>query len=98
RGVDPLAEDAAAAEQERLAKLRAVPFRQRAEEYLTAHEAGWRNPKHRAQWRSTLETYAYPIIGDVPARDVTASHIVDILRPIWAVKYDTARKVRGRIE
>jgi len=98
RGIDPLAEDAAAAEQERLAKARAVPFRQRAEEYLQAHEAGWRNPKHRAQWRSTLETYAYPIIGDVPAREVTASHIVDILRPIWSEKYDTARKVRGRIE
>ena len=25
-----------------------------AEAHITRIEAGWRNPKHRAQWRSTL--------------------------------------------
>jgi integrase len=98
KNIDPLGEDEAASERARAAKTKAVPFRERAEQYLTAHEATWRNAKHRAQWRSTLEAYAYPIIGDVPANAISANNIVDILRPIWAEKFDTARKVRGRIE
>jgi len=98
KGIDPLAEEAAAAEQAKAAKAKAIPFRERAEQYLRAHEDAWRNAKHRGQWRSTLETYAYPTIGDVPAHEVTAAHIVEILRPIWSEKHDTARKVRGRIE
>ena len=96
--IDPILERNTAAAETKAAEQKAVPFRERAEEYLHAHEAGWRNAKHRAQWRSTLENYAYPVIGDLPARDVTTSQVVDILRPIWAEKYDTARKVRGRIE
>ena len=98
KGIDPLAEEAAAAEQARAAKAKAVPFSERAEQYIVAHEGTWRNAKHRAQWRSTLATYAFPIIGDVQAHEVTAAHIVEILRPIWSAKADTARKLRGRIE
>ena len=36
------------------------------ETYLTDHNDSWRNAKHRQQWRSTLETYAFPTIGGLP--------------------------------
>lgn len=98
KGIDPLAEEAAAAEQARTARKKAVPFQEWAERFFREHEQVWGNAKHRAQWRSTLTTYAYPIIGAVPAHEVTVAHIVDILRPVWSEKHDTARKVRGRIE
>jgi len=96
--IDPIAERKAASENERASKALAVPFRERAEQYITAHECEWRNPKHRAQWRATLQTYAYPVIGDVQASGITVSHIVGVLRPIWVEKAETARRVRGRIE
>jgi integrase len=96
--IDPLAERKAVAEAERVAKTKAVPFRTCAEQYITAHEGEWRNPKHRAQWRATLQTYAFPAIGHLPASAITASHIVELLRPIWSEKAETARRVRGRIE
>jgi integrase len=96
--IDPIAERKAASEVARAAKAKAVPFRARAEQYITAHEGEWRNPKHRAQWRATLQTYAYPAIGDLPVSAVTVSHIVEVLRPIWVEKTETARRVRGRIE
>lgn len=98
RGIDPVAEEKREAEQRRLAQAKSAPFRQRVEEYLADHDSTWRNAKHRAQWRSTLESYAYPVIADLPAHAITVSHLVEILRPIWAAKFDTARKVRGRIE
>jgi integrase len=96
--IDPIAERKAADEIERAAKSKAVPFRERAEQYIEAHEGEWRNPKHRAQWRATLQTYTYPVIGELPAKAITASHIVEVLRPIWVEKAETARRVRGRIE
>jgi integrase len=96
--IDPIAERRAAGDIARAAKAKAVPFRERAEQYITAHEGEWRNPKHRAQWRATLQTYAYPVIGDLPASAINVSHIVEVLRPIWVEKAETARRVRGRIE
>ena len=30
----------------------------------------WRNSKHRAQWDSTLSTYAHPTIGSLPIASV----------------------------
>ena len=96
--IDPIAERRAAGDVARAAKAKAIPFRKRADQYITAHEGEWRNPKHRAQWRSTLQTYAFPVIGDLPASAITVSHIVEVVRPIWVEKAETARRVRGRIE
>jgi hypothetical protein len=91
--IDPIAERVS----DSLAKAKAVPFRERAEQYITAHESEWRNPKHRAQWRGTLQTYVYPFIGETPAKLITVSHIVELLRPIWLEKAETARRVRAAL-
>jgi integrase len=101
-GADPLqqreaaAVAAKAAEQE--AAIRAVTFRAVAEFYLAAHEAGWRNPKHRDQWRNTLETYAHPRVGVLPVSDVDTAHVLAMLEPIWREKPETAARLRGRLE
>jgi integrase len=80
----------------------AVTFRQCAEQFIEAHKAGWSNAKHAAQWKSTLTTYAYPIIGGLPVSQITESHGTDlmlkVLAPIWHGKTETATRVRGRIE
>ncbi len=60
-------------------------------------EVGWRNPKHRAQWRSTLEGYCAPI-WDRSVETLDTTDIVDILRPMWSAKPETASRVRARIE
>ncbi len=55
------------------------------------------NGKHIAQWIRTLETYAFPIIGNVAVADVTQQDIEDVLDPIWQEKAETARRVKQRI-
>jgi integrase len=75
-----------------------MTFRNVAKAYLAAHEAGWRNPKHRAQWRATLDAYAMPHMGDLPVADVMTGHVMAALEPIWTAKPETATRVRGRIE
>ena len=85
------AQAAAAAERE-------DTFRRVAEIYIETKRAGWKNAKHAAQWSSTLETYAYPRIGEKPVADITADHVLDVLLPIWVSKNETALRLRGRIE
>jgi len=100
--VDPLearAREAAAKQAEaKAALIRGKTFEQVAKAYIASKEAGWRNDKHRAQWGSTLETYAYPTIGEMPVADIEADHVEAILKPIWTTKPETASRVRGRIE
>ena len=85
------------AEMER-AKLRAVTFKEVADDYIATHRAGWKNAKHAQQWENTLSTYAEPIIGHLPASEVTTAQVMEILKPIWGEKTETASRLRNRIE
>ena len=69
-----------------------------AGEYVAAHEAGWRNAKHRQQWANTLATYAYPALGALAVADLTTDAVAGVLAPIWTTKPETASRLRGRIE
>ena len=93
-GRDPLDERRAV----RPERVRMPTLREVGEFYLTAHETSWRNPKHRAQWRSTLETYAYPILGDIAADKIDVAQVMRVLEGLWHTKPETASRLRGRIE
>lgn len=95
-GVDPLdARQKARADSQAAS---AVTFRQVAGRYIAAHEAGWRNPKHRQQWRNTLDAYVFPKIGNRPVASIETGAVTDLLEAIWREKPETASRVRGRIE
>lgn len=102
RGVDPIQRRNSAAQSVRDEALREASrsktFEDAAYEYLEAHEVSWRNAKHRAQWRSTLETYAFPIIGQIPVAEINAEAVEAVLKPIWQTIHETASRLRGRIE
>jgi integrase len=99
---DPIAERDASIEALRAeavrAKARAVTFRQCAEEYIDSFSMEWKNEKHVDQWRNTIKSYANPFIGDLPVSDVSTELILEILRPIWIEKPETATRLRGRLE
>ncbi len=96
--IDPLEHRRAQRSAKLVEQARAITFKQCAETYIAAHEAGWRNPKHRQQWRNTLESYVYPVIGDLPVQDIDTPLVLKALEPIWQDKTDTASRIRGRIE
>ncbi|MBI5925869.1 MAG: integrase arm-type DNA-binding domain-containing protein [Aquabacterium sp.] len=98
QGVDPIAERHAAKAKLRAKQATDKTFKQAAELYLEAHGDSWKNPKHRAQWASTLETYAYPFMGEIPVQDIGLEHVLASLEPIWKIKTETASRLRGRIE
>jgi integrase len=97
-GGDPIEDRTASRTAARLDAAKAMTFKACAEAYIAAHSAGWRNPKHRAQWPATLETYVYPVFGALPVRVVDTALVTKAIEPIWTTKPETAGRVRGRIE
>jgi len=97
-GVDPIESRRAERLQGRLDAAKAVTFKECAARYIASHRAGWRNPKHAAQWEATLATYAEPVIGGLSVQAVDTALVLKVLEPIWTVKSETAGRVRGRIE
>lgn len=93
-GVDPVAQKRA----DKLAKATIPTFRQAA---TTTHEeskASWRNAKHRKDWLSSLERFAFDALGDTRIDLVTAPMVRDMLLPIWLDRPETARRVRQRVK
>lgn len=95
-GVDPIAHRRAT--RAALAVSEGITFAKAVEDYLSAKLDEFRNEKHRKQWRSTLDTYATPVIGKSPVSEITVHDVVKVLKPIWTTKTETASRLRGRIE
>ena len=68
-GIDPIEARRAARARERLDAAKAITFGEVAEIYIAAHQAGWRNGKHRAQWENTLKSHAAPIMS-IPVQSI----------------------------
>jgi integrase len=101
-GVDPLeARKEAEARQTaeaKAAKLAGITFREVAAQWLAKELPSLSNAKHRAQVASTLETYAYPVLGDLPVASIGLAEVKAVLDPIWLAKTETAKRLRGRVE
>lgn len=98
-GIDPRAErlKAKPEEAEEAKSEPVVTFGKFAIELVDSIEDGFKNPKHRQQWRNTLTTYAQPLF-EVPIDEVSTEQILAVLQPIWLSKAETASRLRGRIE
>jgi integrase len=97
-GLDPIEARRGKRIQTKLDAVKAMTFAACAERYIASHKAGWRNPKHAAQWPATLATYVYPVFGSLPVRAVDVGLVMKAIEPIWVQKPETAGRVRGRIE
>lgn len=101
-GIDPIA-----AKRERRERMKATEettkplmFEALIDEALPVIERSkaWKNAKHRAQWETTLRTYALPVLGKMTVEDITRDDVLKVLLPIWKDKAETAQRLRGRLE
>jgi integrase len=97
-GRDPIAARKAAKAQQAIAAASGMTFQDAAAATIAAHEGTWTNAEHRRQWKSSLEQYAYPILGKLPVAAIDTALVLKCLEPIWTTKRTTADRVRGRIE
>jgi integrase len=97
QGVDPLEARKAGTAKARLAALNSITFVEAARLCVAARSAEWRSNKWALEWLSTLERYAYPIIGTLPVAAIDTALVHRVLDPIWVAKPDTGERLRQRI-
>jgi integrase len=97
-GIDPIEARRAKEDGDRKTRIENITFKEAVEEYLGLYQDEWKNQKHRAQWRSTLESYAFPKLGSRPVPAIDAAVINDCLSSIWKEVPETASRVKNRIE
>ena len=97
-GIDPIEERKAARTKARLDAANAITFRDAADRYIKSNQIAWSNPKHRAQWKSSLEAHVHRVFGSMSVQAVDTGLVLRAIEPIWAEKPETAGRVRGRIE
>ena len=102
RGIYPLK----ARSEERLAQVSkeknlGITFEEVADIFIKERSSKWSNAKSEMQWRNTLRSYAYKVIGSKSVNSIDTEDIRRILNPLWigvdAIP-ETANRVRGRIE
>ena len=98
QGHDPIEHKKQQARARALEASKSMTFKECALAYIESHKISWTNPKNERYWRSTLETYAYPVIGHLSVQDITITHVLKIIEPMWLDMTDTAYKVRQRME
>jgi integrase len=90
-GGDPLSE--------RRRERQVVPtFEAAARQVHEAQSKSFRNPKHAAQWITSLATYVFPVFGERRVDHIESADVLKALSPIWLEIPETARRVRQRMK
>ncbi len=89
-GVDPI-------EDRKATKKRAPTFGEVADELIKSKTPAWKSPRSKEQSRQRLNDYAKPLLS-LPVDKIDTVSVLDVLRPIWHDKPETASRVRGLIE
>lgn len=103
-GVDVITERKEARAQIALKRARSVTFREVAEAFLATMIGHHKSDKHKAQWVSTVRSWCYPVIGDLPVSEVGVEDVLRVLQqdvegqPFWTARSETARRVQQRLE
>ncbi|EZP72335.1 Integrase [Sphingomonas paucimobilis] len=83
---------------ERRRAIRRVPtFKEAANIVHEERKSIWSNGKHVDQWKTTMETYAYPKLGHLTVDKIGAAQVIEALGEVWQKRPETARRVRQRI-
>lgn len=107
-GRDPIAERDELRLKSTVEDKQQLTFTQAVEKCLAKKEGEFRNDKHRKQWRSTLDTYAAPVIGEMNVAHITMQDVLQVLTQevtskgqtgqLWNVITETGSRLRGRLE
>ena len=80
-------------------EARVPTFAEAAEQVIQLHAPNWRKGPNSSEriWRNSLATYAYPSLGSRPVDEITSQDIMGIIGPLWNVKRETARRLKGKV-
>jgi hypothetical protein len=92
--IDPLAAKSAARAQAASERAAAITVTGAVTQFVEDMKGKWaKDPKGVSKRLAMLRTYITPIIGTLSVKDVEASHIVKVLRPVWESSPATAERL-----
>ena len=75
-----------------------LTFHQFTLDWIETNKGQWSSQKHYRQWISTMKQYVFPKFGEVLLKDIGTENVLEVLKPIWRSKTETATRIRERIE
>lgn len=97
-GVDVIAERKAARQALIAGQAKELTFIEATHRKHAAMTSEFKTAKASKWWRSSLERYAFPHIGNMDVAEIELAHVLKALEPIWHTMPPTAKKVRQRME
>ncbi|WP_082061811.1 integrase arm-type DNA-binding domain-containing protein [Xanthomonas sp. GPE 39] len=99
KNIDPITAKREARSAMLAARLAEITFEKAAHQFIESKSAEWKSGgKSADQWTSSLEAYAFPVLGSLRVADIDRAHVLRVLEPIWIEKNETANRVRQRME
>jgi integrase len=77
--------------------IRKLTLREAIDGCFEAKKAELKRDGDAGRWMSPLNVHIIPKLGAVPIEDVDQHQLLDVLRPIWHDKSDSARKALNRL-
>ena len=99
KGLNPIEERRKKHEVLRSKQSKNITFQNAFYEFYKIKKSVLSNPKHAAQWESTMQQYVFPLIGSRSLNNLDVEDIVECLNyeNLWTEKTETASRVRQRI-
>ena len=72
-------------------------FAAAAERVIELHRPTWKSSRTEAQWRASLATHAYPVLGRLTVDTITVADVFRVLSTIWSTKPAIAGHLRTRV-
>ena len=88
----------ARAEGKRARPANLVTFQEAFAKFFDVRRQRLSNSKHIQQWENTMRDYVFPKIGSHPVEEISAADVLDVLRPLWFSKPETASRVLQRMK
>lgn len=85
-GHDPIEARHQVRQQAAVELAKTITFRSAAGQYITAQQIEWKNRKHAGQWTATLETYVYPVFGELPVGAVDIGLVLRAIEPLCPLR------------
>lgn len=84
-------------ERERAAMVKHITFEACALSYMDNPKQILKGGGDNGRWLSPLNNHVFPSIGKLPIDHITVDDVINVLKPIWYDKHETAKKAANRI-
>jgi integrase len=78
------------------AQRREMTLAEASQKFFNSQKAEW-SEGHASRWWEGLQRHVLAELGEIPVSEVTSTHLLELLGPMWSTKHETAKRALQRI-